>query len=125
MISANQLSVYGAVADLCNELPKDLGAPGKLAAPDHLETMETPTRHSAEETQTNAQQRGILVQEYERKFEQLSEDQKLSKLCSDAGLMLVEKRTILPFLTLDREERQPMQHLCEHTMPRNEKETRK
>ena len=49
-ISANQLSVYGATADLCNELPKDLRAPGKLAAPDHLETMEIPTRPSAEET---------------------------------------------------------------------------
>ena len=31
------------------------------------------------------------MQEYERKFEQLSEDQKLSKLCSDAGLKLVKK----------------------------------
>ena len=41
-ISANQLSVCGATADLCNELPKDLRAPGKLAAPDHLETMEIP-----------------------------------------------------------------------------------
>ena len=79
VISANQL------ADLCNGLPKDLWALGKPAAPDHLETMEIPTRLSAEETQTNAQQRGNLVQEYERKFEQLSQDQKLPKLCSDAG----------------------------------------
>ena len=90
-ISANQLSVYGATADLCNELPKDLRGPGKPAAPDHLKKMEIPTRPSAEETLTNAQQRRNLVQEYERKFEQLSEDQKLFKLCSDAGLKLVEK----------------------------------
>ena len=53
MISENQLSVHGAVEDLCNELPKDLTAPEKLAAPDHLETMEIPVRPSAEETQTN------------------------------------------------------------------------
>ena len=32
VISANQLSVYGAIADLCNELPEDLWAPGKPAA---------------------------------------------------------------------------------------------
>ena len=70
-ISANRLSVYGAIADL---LPKDLWAPGKPVAPDHLETMEIPTRPSAEETWTNAQQRRNLVQEYEKKFEQLSED---------------------------------------------------
>ena len=40
VISANQLSVYGAIADLCSELSKDLRAPGKPEAPDHLETME-------------------------------------------------------------------------------------
>ena len=90
VISANQLSVFGAIADLCDELSEDLRASGKPAAPDHLETMEIPTGHSVEETQTNAQQWRNLVQEYERQFEQLSEDQKLSKLCSDAGLKLVE-----------------------------------
>ena len=80
VISANQLSVYGAIADLCNEVPKDLWAPGKPAAPDHLEKMEIPTDLSIAENSTNAQQRGNPVQEYERKIEQLSEDQKLSKL---------------------------------------------
>ena len=112
IISANQLSVYGAIANLCNELPKDLRAPGKPAAPDHLETMEIPTCLSAGETQTNAQQHGNLVQEYERKCEQLSEDQKLSKPCSDAGLELVE--TGQNFHTLDTEEGLQMQHF----MPR-------
>ena len=90
MISANQLSVHGARADLCNELPKDLGAPGNLAAPDHLEKMEIPTDLSIADNSSNAQQRG-----YERKFEQLSEDQKLSKLCSDAGFEACRNRTIL------------------------------
>ena len=78
MISANQLSVYGAIADLCNELSEDPGASEKPEAPDHVETMEILTGPSIVETQTNAQQRWNLVQEYERKFEQLSEDQKLS-----------------------------------------------
>ena len=40
----------------------------------------------------------------------MSEDQKLSKLCSDAGLKLVE--TGQYFCTLDTEEGQQMQHLC-------------
>ena len=101
VISANQFSVSGTITDLCNELPKDLRAPGKLAAPDYLETM----------------------QDQERKFEQLSEDQKLSKLCSKVGLKFVEKGQY--FYTLDTEEGQQMQHSCrEHTMPRNEKGTR-
>ena len=72
-------------------------------------------------THTNAQQRRNLVQEYERKFEQMSEDQKLSKPCSDACLKLVEQ--VQYFYTLDTEERQ---HLCrECTIPRNEKGARK
>ena len=37
IISANQLSIYGPVAHLCNEVPKYLGASGKPAAPGHLE----------------------------------------------------------------------------------------
>ena len=82
----------------------------KPDAPDHLETMEIPTDLSNAETPTNAQQRWNLVQEYDRKFEQLSEDQKLSKLCSDAGLKLVERGQY--FFTLATEEVQEMQHLC-------------
>ena len=57
VISANQLCIYGAIADLCNEVPKDLRAPVKHAAPDHWEKMEMPTNLSIAETYTNAQQR--------------------------------------------------------------------
>ena len=103
-------SVYGAIADLCNEVPKDLRAPWKPAAPDHLETMEIPTGPSGAGPHTNEQQQGNLVQDYERRFEQLSDDQKLSKLCSDAGLKIVE--TGQHSFTLDTEERNEMQHLC-------------
>ena len=118
VISANQLSVYLQIC--ANELSKDLGAPGETSALDHLETMEILACPSAEETQTNAQQRGNLVQENERKFEQLSEDKKLAKPCSDAGLKLVE--TGPWFQTLDTEGGQQVQHLCRaYTMPRNEK----
>ena len=121
--TANQLSVYGAIADLCHELSEDFIASGKPEAPDHVETMEIPAGPSIAETQTNAQQRRNLVQEYERKFEQMSEDQKLPKLCSDAGLKLVEIGQY--FYTLDTEEGQQMQHLCrEYTMLPNEKRSR-
>ena len=123
VISANQLGVLGAAADLCNELSEDAGALGKPEAPDHLETMEIPTGPSIAETHTNAQQRRLLVQEYERTFEQFSQDLKLSKLCSDTGLKLVEQGQF--FCTLDTQQGQQMQHFCrEYTMPRNHKKTR-
>ena len=57
VIFANQLSVHGAIAGLCNEAPKDFRAPGKPAAPDRLEKMEVPTDLSVAENSTDAQQR--------------------------------------------------------------------
>ena len=102
LFSANQLSVYGAVADLRNKLCEGFRASVKPETPDHLEMMEIPGGLSDAETHTGAQQRRDLVQEDERKFEQMSEDQKLSKLCSDAGLKLVERGQY--FYALDTEE---------------------
>ena len=123
MISAKKLSIYGATADLFDEVPKRIRAPEKPAAPEHLEQVEIPTVLSNAENSTNEQQWRNLRQEYERNFEQLSKDQKSSKLCSDAGLQLVERRQ--SFHTLETEEGQQMQHLCrEYTMPRNDKGTR-
>ena len=124
MICANRLSVYGAIADLRNELSKDLKASEKPAAPDHSETMEIPIWSLCwRNSDPNAQHLRNLSQECVRKFAQLSEDQKLSKLCSDAGFKLVERGPY--FYSLETEEGQQMQHVCrEYTMPRNEKETR-
>ena len=73
---------------MCNELSEELRTLKKPKAPDYLDMMEIPTIPSIAETQANVQQRENLVQEYERKFEQMSEDQKLSKPGSEAGLIL-------------------------------------
>ena len=108
VISANQLSIYGTMTDLCDEVPKRVRAQGKPAAPMHLEKVEIPTVLSKAENSTNEQQWRNLRQEYERKFERLSEDQKLSKLCSDAGLMLVEPEQYFFYL---EKEGQQMQHV--------------
>ena len=43
VISGNQFSIYGAVADLCEEALEDFRAPGITGALDRLEKMETPT----------------------------------------------------------------------------------
>ena len=126
VISANQLSVYGAIAELCNEVSKNVRAPGKPAARDHLEKIQKfrPTSLSLlQKILPMHSSGGNLWQEHERKFEQLSKDQKLSKLCSDAGFESC--RTGQYFYTLDTEEGLQMQHLCrEYTIPRNEKGTR-
>ena len=95
----------------------------KPAAPVQLAKVEIPLVFSEAANSTNAKQRRYLRQEYEGKFEQLSEDQTLSKLCSDAGLELVERGQY--FYSTEAEEGKKMQHSCrEYTMPRNEKCTR-
>ena len=95
IISANQLSVFGAIADLCRELSKDSMASEKPEAHDHLETMEILTEPPTADSHTDEHPQGNLLQEYERKFEQLTYHQRLSKLCSDAGFEDCRKSTIL------------------------------
>ena len=53
--------------------------------------MEIPTEIHVADPHTNAELQGNLVRDYERKFELLPEDQKLYKLCCDAGLKIVEQ----------------------------------
>ena len=66
-----------------------------------------------------------MLRDYEHKFEQLPAVQKLSKLCSDTGLKIVEKGQF--FITLDEEEEGPdeMKNLCrEYTLLRSEEASR-
>ena len=62
MIYANQLSIYGAVADLCDEIPKGIGAPGKPEAHDPLDSMEILTEPPTADLRTDEQRRGNLLQ---------------------------------------------------------------
>ena len=91
IIPVNQLRNYGAAADLCKK-SKDSEVAGKLAANEHLESMEIPTELPIADLLTNAELQENLLQDYDFKFEQLPEDQKLSRLCSDAGLKIVGKK---------------------------------
>ena len=92
VISANQLSIYGA--DLCNELSEDLRASEKPEAIDHLVAELRPIETWCTNTSENSRN--------------CQKNQKLSKLSSDAGLKLVEQGQY--FYTLETEERQQMQH---------------
>ena len=55
---------------------------------EYLETVEIPTERLIADPHTDAELQGNLLQDYEREFEQNPEDQKLSKLCCDAGLKI-------------------------------------
>ena len=118
-----QLSIHGAVADMCREVSKDTMEKEKPESHDPLESMAIPTELSTANPRTDEQRRRNLLQEYEQKFEQLSDNQKSSKLCSDAGLKTVERGQY--FITLDTEGPNKIIHLCrEYTLPRNDPRTR-
>ena len=68
-----------AAADLCRELSKDSRALEKPDAYEYLETMEIPTEPPMADPHTDRKRQGNLAQDSERKFEQLSDDQKVSK----------------------------------------------
>ena len=67
-----------------------------------LESMKIPAGLPVADPHTNAELQGNLLRVCEHKLEQLPEDQKLSKLCSDSGLQIVEKGQF--FIALDEEE---------------------
>ena len=63
IISVNQLSIYGAVADLCKELSNDSEVAGKLAANEDLEPVEIPTELPTADPHTNARLEGNLLRD--------------------------------------------------------------
>ena len=118
VISVNQLSVWGTVADLCGELARDSRGTGKPAANEDLGSMVIPTDTNS---QTDADVQGNLLREYEQKFAELPEQQKLTRLCSNAKN--IGKRQF--FVTLDEEGPDDMKASSrEYTLPRSEETSR-
>ena len=92
-ISVNQLSVYGAVADLCGELAGDSRGTGKPAANEDLKSMLIPTEFPTAKpvSQADAEVQGNLLREYEQKFAELPEKK---KYWPDSAPMLVFRRIL-------------------------------
>ena len=123
VISVNQLSLYGAVADMIAELPVDQRAPGKLVASGQLDERETLTQLPLAELPSNEERQGNLLQEHEERFEKLSEDQKSSRLFSETCLRLIEVGHFFNALPSPRGEAN--QSLCrEFLLPRYQKGTK-
>ena len=96
---------------MIQELPEDQVAPGRHVALDQTE-QEILFQPPIAEVPLSDERQGNLLQDYEQRFERLPEDQKLSRLCSEAGLNLVEVGQFcyaLPALdepkTVDQEQR--------------------
>ena len=92
IISVNQLSNNGAVADMCDELACRISdcseSTGKLVAQNNSETMVMPTELSTtnKTPRTNETAQGDLLHDYEQKFANLPDHLQLIKLCSNVGI---------------------------------------
>ena len=80
VISINQLSIYGAVADMIEELQVGQKAPGKPIL----------TQLSLAEVEANEERQGNLLQEYNQRLEKLSEDQETRSYPDSAPKLVLE-----------------------------------
>ena len=88
ILSVNQLSVYGAVAAICEEF---VGQPDNTGQPVVLEGQsivlgEVEAEAPAQEEPQNS---NIALQKYFQQVQRLSPEDKLSKFCKEAGFMSV------------------------------------
>ena len=125
IISVNQLSIYGAVSDLCDEYRAYQARTGRPVLAEQSDPlfepasllMTTPTPS----TEVPAQE--DLLQKYRERVEMLSQQNRVIKICIDAGfLTTVEVGQY--FMTKDTEEFSQITEpvACrEYTLPRDEK----
>ena len=120
ILSVNQLSIYGAVAAICNEYE---GHPGSTGEPVILEGQsivlgeikaEAPARNQEVEDAK------IILQKYFQQVNSLSPENRLSKFCKEAGFMrIVEVGQY--FVTRNANEFQHTIACREYTLPRDDK----
>ena len=125
IFSVNRLSIYGAVSDLCEEYkschvrtvrPVLAGQFGPLFVPRSM-LMKTPTPSTDDPAQED------LLQKYQERVERLSQQNRVIKICTDAGF-LTTVGVGQYFMTKDTEEFSQFTEsvACrEYTLPRDEK----
>ena len=125
IISVNQLSIYGAVSDLCEEYKSchvRTGRPVLVGQSDPLfvptsSLMKTPTPSTDDPAQED------LLQKYQERVDKLSQQNRVIKFCTDAGF-LTTVDVGQYFMTKDTEEFSQFTEsvACrEYTLPRDEK----
>ena len=119
IISANQLSLYGAVASMSEEfesLQDRSGQPDVLIGQSIVLSeikAEVPLENNIPSHQN------LLLQRYEERIEMLSQENKLSKFCMDAGFIHVVEIGQY-FMTKDTGEQFFARACREYTLPRSD-----
>ena len=118
-VFANQLSLYGAVANMCEEcesLHDRSGQPDVLMG-QSIVLSEIKTEVPLENDIPSHQ--NLLLQRYEERIEMLSQENKVSKFCMDAGFIHVVEIGQY-FMTKDTGEQFFARACREYTLPRSD-----
>ena len=83
IISVNQLSIYGAVSDVCDECKSCHVRTVRLVLVVSTSVMKTPTPSTDDPAQVD------LLQKYQERVERLSQQNRVIKFCTDAGLLTI------------------------------------
>ena len=119
IVSANQLSLYGAVANVCGECESlhDRSGQPDVVMGQSIVLSEIKTEVPLENDDPAYQ--NFLLQQYEERVEKLSQKDKLSKFCMDAGIISVVEVGQY-FMTKDNGEQFYAKACHEYTLPRSD-----
>ena len=119
IVSANQLSLYGAVANMCEEcesLHDRSGQPDMVMG--HSIVLSEIKTEAPLENDDPANQ-NFLVHRYEERIKSLAQTDKVSKFCMDAGF-LSDVEIGQYFMTKDNGEQFYAKACREYTLPRSD-----
>ena len=119
IVFANQLSLYGAVANMCEEFESlhDRSGQPDMVMGQSIVLSEIEAEVLLENDIPSHQ--NLLLQHYEERIEMLSQENKVSKFCMDAGFILVVEIGQY-FMTKDSGEQFFARACREYTLPRND-----
>ena len=119
IVSANQLSLYGAVANMCEEYEtfhERTGRPDKVMGQSIvLSAIKTEVPLDSDDPANQ----NFLLQQYEERIEKPTQQDKLSKFCMDAGFLSVVEIGQY-FMTEDTGEQFYAMACREYTLPRDD-----
>ena len=120
ILSVNQLSVYGAVAAVCEEFEGHQDRSGELEIMMGQSIVLVAVKAEGLLQNEKSHERPIIWQQYIQQVESLSPENRLSKFCKEAGFMRVVEVGQY-FVTRDAGEFQQTVACREYTLPRDEK----
>ena len=119
IFSANQLSLNGAVAEMCEEYETHHDRSGRLDVVMGQSIVLSAIKTEVPLENDDPAYQNFLLQQYEERIERLSQQDRLSKFCMDAGFLSVVENGQY-FMTKDTGEQFHAVACREYTLPRDD-----